>query len=102
MEDHREDLSAAEAAWRRADEAGDLNGSGNLGRLLRDRGDTRGAEAAFRRCVDRGSVRAIGDWAGLLYQREDVTPAEIADATALNAEPRTGSSGTKTSTQGFR
>lgn len=83
MEDHREDREAAEAAWRRADEAGQVNGAGNLGRLLREKGDVRGAEAAFRRCVDRGSERAIADWAGLLIQRDDATPEEVAEAIAL-------------------
>jgi len=83
LEDDREDFAAAEAAWRRADEAGSLNGAGNLGRLLREKGDAAGAEAAFRRCVDRGSVRAIGDWAGLLSMRPDATLEEVAEAAEL-------------------
>ena len=81
FEDHRSDDAAAEAAWRRADEAGSVNGAGNLARLLEARGDLAGAEAAYRRCVERGSLRALGGYGALLMRREDATAAEIAELT---------------------
>ena len=83
MEDHRKDLVAAEAAWRRADDAGHVNGAGNLGRLLADKGDLRGAEAAFRRAVDRGSLRALAGYAGLLMRRDSASAEQIAEAVDL-------------------
>jgi tetratricopeptide (TPR) repeat protein len=90
MEDHRRDLAGAEAAWRAADDAGDLNGAANLGRLLREKGDLRGAEAAFHRSVERGSLRAAIDYAGLVSMRRDATPAEIADAAMYLCEAEEG------------
>lgn len=80
FEDHRSDPKAAEAAWRRADDAGHVNGAGNLGRVLKERGDMRGAEAAMRRAADRGSHRAGIEYAGMVSLRPDATPAEVADA----------------------
>jgi tetratricopeptide (TPR) repeat protein len=80
MEDHRADPASAEAAWRRADDAGHVNGAGNLGRVLKERGDMRGAEAAFRRAADRGSHRAGIEYAGMVSLRPDARPAEVADA----------------------
>lgn len=77
---HRDDPVAAEPAYRRADEAGSVDGAGNLGRILKERGDLGGAEAAFKRCVERGSVRALADYAGLLSMREDASEEEIVAA----------------------
>ena len=81
FEDHLKDLAAAEAAWARADAAGSLNGAGNLGRLLQERGDFAGAEAAYRRCADRGSWRGLASYGGLLLNRPDAAAEEIIDAT---------------------
>jgi tetratricopeptide (TPR) repeat protein len=53
--EERGDLSAAEAAYRRADQRGDANGSFNLGLLLEERGDLGGAIAAYERADQRGS-----------------------------------------------
>ena len=57
---HRDDPPRAEAAYRRADELGSVDGAGNVGRILRERGDLRGAEEAFKRCVQPRQPTGIG------------------------------------------
>lgn len=71
------EVAAGEECLRMADERGLVNGSGNLGRLLRDRGDVIGAEAAFRRAYERGSLRALGDYAFLAVTNGSLSPEEI-------------------------
>src|SRR3954451_21115200 len=81
--EHFGNLHGAEEIYRQGDLAGSVNGSGNLGRLLRDRGDLIGAEAAYRRAVERGSVRASVDLAGVLLGRGQLTRDEVIELVAL-------------------
>jgi TPR repeat protein len=52
----RGELSAAEAAYRRADQRGDAAGALNLGGMLAERHDFARAEAAYRRAAERGDL----------------------------------------------
>ena len=54
-----DNLPAAEAAYRRADEAGHPAAACNLGVLLEGRGEHGDAEAAYRRAANRGMQRRI-------------------------------------------
>lgn len=79
---HRRNDQQALRYYRVADEAGDANGAGNVGRLLKARGDLVGAEQAFGRCFERGGTRALADHAGLMSNRNDATHDEIRDVVA--------------------
>ncbi len=79
---HRRNDQQALRYYRAAEEAGDANGAGNAGRLLKARGDLLGAEQAFGRCFERGGIRALADHAGLMSNRNDATHAEIRDVVA--------------------
>ncbi|MGB1582552.1 MAG: hypothetical protein ACPHCI_02060 [Solirubrobacterales bacterium] len=70
-------VAAGEECLRIADERGLVNGSGNLGRLLRDKGDLIGAEAAFRRAYEHGSIRALGDYAFLAVSNGSLSSEEV-------------------------
>jgi TPR repeat protein len=70
------DPSAAEAAYRRADERGSMRGAFNLGQMLRHRGDLADAEAAYHRADERGSPEGAVNLGVLLERRGDPTGAE--------------------------
>ncbi len=77
VELHQRDRELAMEHYRRADEAGERNAAGNLGRLLEERGDLLEAEQAFGRCFDRGGIRALANHAGLMMDREGATHEEL-------------------------
>jgi tetratricopeptide (TPR) repeat protein len=79
---HHRDLETALDSYRRADDAGEANAAGNLGRILKERGDLLAAEQAFGRCFDRGGVRALSDHAGLMSIRSDSSAVEISEVVA--------------------
>jgi hypothetical protein len=72
------DLAGALAAYRRADERGDANGSFNLGCLLAERGDTTGAVAALRRADERGDAAGASNLGVLMEQQGDFDAAHAA------------------------
>lgn len=76
---HRGDDDEALRHYLLADAAGDVNGAGNAGRLLKARGDLLEAERAFGRCFERGGTRALSDHAGLMSHRRDATYDELCD-----------------------
>ena len=51
--------------------------AGNVGQMLKDRGDSRGAEEAYKRCAERGSARGLMHYAGLLSMRSDASFDEV-------------------------
>jgi tetratricopeptide (TPR) repeat protein len=69
------DFEGAIAAYRRADIAGDVNGSFNLGCLLAELGDLAGAIAALRRADKRGDPAAASNLGVLLERRGDLNGA---------------------------
>jgi tetratricopeptide (TPR) repeat protein len=75
---HRKDDDRAIDCYRQADEAGDANGSSNLGRMLKDRGELLAAEQAFGRGYHTGATRALADYAGLMSIRSTTTTDELA------------------------
>jgi ABC-2 type transport system permease protein len=72
----RPHFDAAEAAYHRADDRGDLEGAFNLGVLLEERGDLEGAEAAYRRADERGDGGGAFNLGILLQQRGELGGAE--------------------------
>jgi len=74
----RSHVKGAEAAYRRADERGDLEGAFNLGVLLEQRGELEGAEAAYRRADERGSAEGASNLGVLLEDRGELEGAEAA------------------------
>jgi hypothetical protein len=71
-------LSAAEDAYRKADEHGGRRGAYNLGQLLRKRGSLVEAEQAYRRADLRGSPEGAVNLGFLLEQRGELQKAEEA------------------------
>lgn len=71
------DLAGAEAAYRRADSAGDINGAVRLGALLERHGETAAADA-YRRADLRGSAAGSARFGRLLEERGDLAGAEAA------------------------
>ena len=76
--EERGDVTAAELAYRYADQRGDPIAASNLGVLLERRGDIAGAEAAYRRSDARGNASGAFNLAGLLLARGDVDGAMAA------------------------
>jgi tetratricopeptide (TPR) repeat protein len=74
--ERRGKLEAAEAAYRRASDAGSVGGAYNLGVLLHDRADLEGAESAYRTAAGRGDAEALLNLGLLLYERGDLPGAE--------------------------
>jgi tetratricopeptide (TPR) repeat protein len=88
----RGDLDEAVAAFRRADEHGNVGATTRLGLQLGDRGDLAGAEAAFRRADERGDALAAHNLGVLLKKRGDLAGAEAA---FRRADERGNASGAK-------
>ncbi len=76
--EERGDLAGAEAAYRRADEAGHGAAASNLGVLLEERGASAQAEAAYRRAVGRGDATAAFNLGVVLEERGELAGAEAA------------------------
>jgi TPR repeat protein len=74
----QDDLTGAEAAYRRADDRGHAAAPSNLGVLLERRGDLAGAEAAYRRADERGDPKGSFNLAVLLEEQSDLAGAEAA------------------------
>ncbi len=68
-------MTAAIAAYRRAEERGDPDAPFNLGVLLYEVGDLDGAEASWRRSVHRGHPRATENLEFLVRRRRERTTA---------------------------
>jgi peptidoglycan hydrolase-like protein with peptidoglycan-binding domain len=73
-----EKLSEAEAAYRRADAAGDAEAAFNLGALLYERGAIDEAAQAYRRADQRGHGPAAANLGVMLEERGDLAEAEAA------------------------
>ena len=78
LEDDRGDIEAAVIAWRRADDAGSVDGSMMLGVMLRGRGANREAAEAFARAEARGHKDAAASIGSILEDEGDATGAEAA------------------------
>jgi hypothetical protein len=76
--EQRDDLPAAEAAYRTADQLGHATAALNLGVLLEERDDFDGAEQAFRRADERGDATAAFHLAWMLQEGGDLSGAEEA------------------------
>lgn len=79
----RGDRQGAEAAYRRADEAGSLLGAFNVGATLHRMGDMKGAEAAYRRADRRGNADGALAAGDLLRRRGELHAAEVMYERAL-------------------
>ncbi|MFZ1996832.1 MAG: hypothetical protein WAU75_22145 [Solirubrobacteraceae bacterium] len=73
-----DDLPAAEAAYRAADQLGHAAAAVSLGVLLEEREDLEGAEQAFRRADQRGDATGAFHLAWLLQEGGDLDGAEQA------------------------
>jgi hypothetical protein len=76
--EQRNDLPAAEQAYRIADELGHAPAALSLGVLLEENDDLVGAEQAFCRAYERGDATGAFHLAWLLQERGDVAGAEAA------------------------
>jgi peptidoglycan hydrolase-like protein with peptidoglycan-binding domain len=76
--EEQDDLAAAMAAYRKADQVGHAAAASNLGVLLERSGDLAGAEAAYRRADERGDRNGAFNLAMLLEEHNDLTGAEAA------------------------
>jgi hypothetical protein len=76
--EQRDDLPAAEAAYRAADQLGHAAAALSLGVLLEERDDLAGAEQAFRRADARGDATGAFHLAWMLQEGGDLTGAEEA------------------------
>jgi tetratricopeptide (TPR) repeat protein len=76
--EQRDDLPAAEEAYRAADQQGHAAAAVNLGVLLEERDDLEGAELAFRRADERGDATGAFHLAWLLQEGGDLDGAEDA------------------------
>ncbi len=76
--EEQDDLTGAEAAYRRADDAGHAAAASNLGVLLERRHDLAAAEEAYRRADERGEANGSFNLAMLLEEQDDLTGAEAA------------------------
>ncbi len=89
--EQRDDLPAAEQAYRTADELGHAIAAVNLGVLLEERDDVAGAEQAFRRADERGDATGAFHLAWLLQEGGDLVGAEQAYRRAdLRGHPAAG------------
>lgn len=90
--EQRDDLAAAEKAYRTADRMGHARAAVKLGLLLQDRGDLPATEEAFRRADGRGDATGAFHLAWLLQERGDPAGAEEAYRRAkLRGHPAAGS-----------
>jgi hypothetical protein len=62
--EQRDDLPAAQDAYRAADELGHAGAAVNLGVLVEERDDLAGAEQGFRRTDERGDATGPFTWPG--------------------------------------
>jgi hypothetical protein len=76
--EQRDDLPAAEEAYRAADQLGHAAAAVNLGVLLEERDDLDGAEQAFRRADERGDATGAFHLAWMLQEGGDLSGAEQA------------------------
>jgi peptidoglycan hydrolase-like protein with peptidoglycan-binding domain len=76
--EQRGDMAGAQAAYRRADQAGHAAAASNLGVLLEQDGALREAEAAYRRADERGDATAALNLGMLLESRGALAEAEAA------------------------
>jgi peptidoglycan hydrolase-like protein with peptidoglycan-binding domain len=74
----------AQAAYRRADEAGHPGAALNLGRLLEEQGALAAAEAAYRRADQRGDAGGAFNLGVLLEDRDRLDAAEAAYRRAVD------------------
>ena len=74
--EQRDDLPAAEEAYRVADLRGHAAAAVNLGVLLEERDDLAGAEEAFRRADERGDATGAFHLAWLLQEGGDLHGTE--------------------------
>jgi tetratricopeptide (TPR) repeat protein len=80
------DVDGAIEEYRKLDAKGVLNGTGNLARLLKERGAVAEAEEAFKRCADAGSERAEALYVALRVRRGAATHEEVIKLVAVWAQ----------------